>query len=145
MRYCQEEYVQKGAGYGLQTGRGVGDFLGKMYHKAAPHIKSAIPHIKSVSKKVAASPVARDIFKTAKKNAIEAGLQLAVDSLQGKGVKKNLGEKVGKAKREIVETIQKSLSPKEHVAQRRGKKRGRIDTAVKKTTRKRRRVRDIFD
>lgn len=144
-RFHQGESVKTGAGYGynLQSGRGVGDFLGKMYHQAAPHIKT-------IGKKVAASPVAQDVFKTAKKAALEAGLQIASNALRGRsGVASTLGEKVGKAKKDIADTIQKSLSSDDQVpAPRRGRKRksGGVTVVAKKSSgKRRRRVRDIFD
>lgn len=137
-RVYHGQYTQKGAGYGLQTGRGIGNFLGDMYRRA-------VPHMKTIGKKVVNSPVAQDVFKTAKKAAVEAGLQLAADTLRGRSAKNTLSEKVGKAKRDIASTIENSLSPEDRSSTpQRGRKRksGGVTVISKK---RRRRVRDIFD
>ncbi len=100
-RFRPSDFVQSRRGFQAQSGNGLGNFLGTAY-------KTIAPHIKTVGEKVISSPVVQDVLATAKKSAKDAGLQIAADTL--KGGNKNLGAKLGRAKREIAKTIEDSVS-----------------------------------
>ena len=95
------DFVRSRRGFYLQSGSGLGNFLGTAF-------KTIAPHVKAIGEKVIASPVVKDVLSTAKKSALDAGLQLAADTLKGKN--KNLGEKLGNAKQQIADTIENSMS-----------------------------------
>lgn len=95
------DFVQSRRLFSAQSGKGLGNFLGTAY-------KTVAPHIKTVGEKVISSPVVQDVLTTAKKSAVDAGLQLAADALKGRN--KNLGAKLGRAKQQIADTIENSMS-----------------------------------
>lgn len=115
-----------------QSGKGIGNFLGTAY-------KTIAPHIKTVGEKIISSPVVEDVMLTAKKSVLDAGLQIAADTLKGKN--KNLGQKLGRAKKQIAETIEGSISTNK--SQKR--KKGSRAASSKRKRGNKGRFSDIFD
>lgn len=112
----------------VQRGRGVGSTLSAMF-------KDVFPAAQIIGKKVLASPLTKKVLKTAKRSAVDAGLQIAKDVLHGKKLKESLNENVSSAKKSVKKSLLTALSNaespsiteekpvcKRKVAVRRGKK-----------------------
>jgi hypothetical protein len=120
----------------IQRGRGLGNFLGQL-------LNSFRPTAAALAEKVVNSPITKKILKTAKRSALEAGLNIATDVLgEKKKIATSVGENVSSAKRAIAKSLAEAKPDILGVASK-GKKRG----GLKETPRaKRRRKRgDIFD
>lgn len=117
--------MRRRGGPGLQTGRGLGNFLGTSYKSIAPHVKAKGDQITKV-------PIVEDGLSAAGKTAANAGIAVSLDTLKGQN--KNLG--VTQAKQVINDSIEGS-----------GKKGRKRKTAAKSTSGKKRKRRsnDIFD
>jgi hypothetical protein len=92
-------YVQRGD---IQRGRGIGSTLSSMF-------KGVIPAMKLMGHKLLESPITQKILKTAKRSAIDAGLNVAKDTLQGKNLKESLKENVATAKKSVTDSLLTAL------------------------------------
>ena len=126
----------------IQRGRGLGNFLGSLY-------KSMLPVVKTIGGQIASSPITKNVLKTAKRSAKEAGLNIATDVLSGK--KKfaaSLGENISTAKQAIADTLEQSLLEKNPPTKKRhapvsvGRKKGKHSVTV---VRRGKKFGDIFD
>jgi hypothetical protein len=65
--------------------------------------------MRGMSQKLLASPLTQNILKTAKQSALEGGLNVATDMLQGKKFGKSLGENVATAKKAVTDSLVSAL------------------------------------
>jgi hypothetical protein len=86
----------------IQRGRGFGSTLSSMF-------KGVIPALQLFGEKVMTSPITQNILKTAKRSALEAGLNVARDTLGGKNLKESLSENVTTAKKAVTESLLSAL------------------------------------
>jgi hypothetical protein len=85
----------------IQRGRGLGSFLGSLLTGA-----------KEVGRKIISSPIAQDVLKAAKKSAIEAGINVATDTLRGKKkFSSSVRDNLSVAKSAIADAIESSTNP----------------------------------
>lgn len=126
-RFLESDFLaRRGRGaVGLQTGRGLSNFLGTSYKAIAPHIKAKCDEVTKV-------PIVEEGLSAAGKTAANAGIAVAVDSLKGRN--KKLG--VAEAKQAINSTIEDAV--------RKGRKRKSVGKSAK-GKKKQRRANDIFD
>jgi hypothetical protein len=86
----------------IQRGRGIGSSLTAMF-------KGAIPALKLFGEKIIQSPVTKEIVKTAKRSALDAGLNVASDLLKGKKIKQSVSENVDTAKKAVTNSLVTAL------------------------------------
>lgn len=114
-----------GGRVGLQTGKGLGNFLGTSYKSIAPHVKAKGDVLTKV-------PIVEEGLSAAGKTVANAGISVAVDTLKGRN--KKLG--VTEAKHAISAAIEGSG--------KKGRKRKSTAKSAKGKS-KRKRATDIFD
>jgi len=112
-----------------QCGRGVGGVLRSLY----THM---LPVIKSTGAKILSAPITKSVLQTAKKSAVDAGIRIAKDTLEGKKLSKSLGSNLNIAKEEISDAIKTSLNI------RKGRKRPAV---AKRRMGKKPRMIDLFN
>jgi hypothetical protein len=83
----------------IQRGRGIGSFFKALLRGFAPVLKSIIK-----------SPVTKKIVTAAKDNAIEAGLNIASDALQGKSIGESIESNVLSAADKVVGKAREAVS-----------------------------------
>jgi len=93
-------YIQKGD---TQRGRGFGSTLSSMF-------KGVIPAMQFMGRKLLESPITQKILKTAKRSALEAGLNVASDTLRGRNLGESLKENVGTAKKAVTDSLVTALN-----------------------------------
>lgn len=101
----------------IQRGRGLGSFFKSI-------IRTVLPALSSVGKAIIKSPTTSRILKTAKRSAIDAGLNVASDVLEGR----DLGDSLQSNLVTVVEKVAKraNTTPKKRKGGRRkGKHVGR--------------------
>lgn len=86
----------------IQRGRGIGSTLRAMF-------KGVVPVMQVMGQKLMASPITKRILKTAKQSAIEAGVNVATDTLGGKNVGKSLAENVTTASKAVTDSLVSAL------------------------------------
>jgi hypothetical protein len=86
----------------IQRGRGIGSSLTAMF-------KGAIPALKLFGEKIIQSPVTKEIVNTAKRSALDAGLNVASDLLKGKKIKQSVSENVDTAKKAVTNSLVTAL------------------------------------
>ena len=82
----------------VQRGRGFGSTISSWF-------KKVIPAAQLMGKKILESPITQNILKTAKRSAIDAGLNVATDALEGKKIKESLNENVATAKKAVSDAV----------------------------------------
>ena len=146
----------------VQRGRGFGSTLGSMF-------KGIVPAMKLWGQRVYDSPHTKSILETAKNSALEAGLNVAQDTLSGKNVKESVRGNVTAAKRKVSDSLASAFKrvKRQHFdappaapaaaavktpARRRAKAASATATAAaagllhaKKAYKRARRTKDIFD
>lgn len=86
----------------IQRGRGLGGTLSSMF-------KGVVPAMQVMGKKILAEPETKNVLKTLKRSAVEAGLNVASDTLSGKKLKESLSENVTTAKKAIKKSLSSAL------------------------------------
>lgn len=86
----------------IQRGRGFGSTLNSMF-------RGIIPAARVMGRKVYDSPLTKNVLETAKRSALEAGLNVAEDTLEGKNVKESLKGNVIAAKKKISQSLVSAL------------------------------------
>lgn len=120
-----------GGSYGQHydmRGAGIGDIFTNILR---PLIPMAWKGIKSIGRALVGSPITKNVAKEAKRSAMQAGLNVVGDVLQGKNVKKAFKERGKAAVGEVGESVVKGLfaAPRQNVKPR-GKKKGRASFAT---------------
>lgn len=101
-----------------QGGHGLFSFLGQLAKKVLPLAAKA-------GKKILSSDIVKSTMNAAKNSAIEAGIGLTSDLLQGKDMDHSLSSNLENVKGQIVDALQSSLAKKRKAADT-------IETNVKK-------------
>jgi hypothetical protein len=83
-----------------QTGRGVGSFFKSIFRVVAPALQS----LGSAALK---NPKTKRILKAAKESAIDAGIDIARDTLGGKDITQSITDNVTKAVGSVVKKVEK--------------------------------------
>ena len=129
----------------IQRGRGIGGVLSSMF-------KSVVPALQVFGKNLLASPTTQDILKTAKQSTLQAGLNIAKDTLGGKNFGDSFKENVTTAKKAVTDSLMSALnnakvSNAENVATVGGRKRKLGDklTVVAKVGRKSKKKKSYAD
>jgi hypothetical protein len=86
-----------------QRGRGLGSTLSSMF-------KGVVPALQFMGRKLLDSPITQKALKTAKKSAIEAGLNVATDTLQGRNFGESLKDNVSTAKKAVTDSLLTALN-----------------------------------
>lgn len=86
----------------IQRGRGIGSSLTAMF-------KGVIPALQLFGDKVMQSPITKEVIKTGKRAALDAGLNVASDVLGGKKLKPSLSENVTTAKKAVTKSLLSAL------------------------------------
>lgn len=102
-----------------QRGRGIGNILGKLF-------RSAVPIISSIGKSIVTSPITKNLVTAGKKAAIDTGLNVVTDVIEGRNVGESIRENVGQARQRLAQNLRES----------RAKRAPKRKAAPKKTKRK---------
>ena len=129
----------------IQRGRGIGSSLTAMF-------KGVIPALQLLGDKVMQSPITKEVIKTGKRAALDAGLNVASDVLGGKKLKPSLSENVTTAKKAVTKSLLSALEKTKAnaigktpvVKRKRVKKRATLPVG-RKSRGKRSRTYDIFE
>jgi hypothetical protein len=124
----------------IQRGRGIGSTLSAVF-------KDVVPAVKVMGQKVVDSPITQKVVKTAKRSALEAGLNVATDVLEGRDFEESLSQNVSTAKRAVKDSLKQALNEAK-VSRKTGAKKARLEqSTVVATTRKRKgkNYGDLFD
>jgi hypothetical protein len=119
-----------------QRGRG----LGSMFAGLA---RTVFPILKSLGKSIISSPTTKEILKSAKKSAINAGLDLAADTLSGKNIKQSVKHRGSEAVKRVGNTVSQQIKRKREPTQRQPKKQKREKKS--RVVKKRRKFEDVFE
>ncbi len=115
----------------LQRGRGLGNLLSGLF-------RAVLPAAKTLGKGILNSQLTKDIAETAKKSAINAGLNLASDLVAGNNMKTSLENNVEAARENMSKTLQSYVQKKK-------KKRKRTNQNIHPPKKRFRKMKDIFD
>lgn len=91
----------------FQRGRGLGSFFRAI-------IRTVLPIISSVGSKVVKSPITKNLIKTAKRSAIDAGLNVASDVLEGKNLGESLKSNLVTAVSRVADSATAGPSPRKY-------------------------------
>lgn len=126
----------------IQRGQGIGSILSSLW-------KTVYPAVKSLLTGLSRSPITKKVIKAAKKSAIDAGLNIAADTLSGENVGASIKKNAGVMGVDVLDQLKSKPAKKRKNAKR------KIVTPptklVKKTTIKRKKKMvqtegdDIFD
>ena len=101
MRVHESDYL-------VMRGSGIGSLFSNIFRGLIPIAKGLF----NVGKKVVASPSGQRIMKAAKDSAIEAGIDLAHDALQGNNIKEATSKHISAAKRKVFDSMGDELRSK---------------------------------
>jgi outer membrane biosynthesis protein TonB len=87
MDYHRGPYIQRGRGIG-SIFRSIGQFV--------------LPAVSTLGKNLLSSPITKSVLKTVKNSAIDAGLNLAADTLAGKNIPQSLITSLGKVASDVI-------------------------------------------
>lgn len=120
----------------VQRGRGLGNIFSSIFRAVAPTLAG-------IGKSIIKSPITKNLLSTAKKSAVNAGLNLVSDTLAGENVGRSLKRSANRARVDFIDVIESG---------RNKKKRSKITPKTRRNvgfTRSRRnkkiKHRDIFD
>ena len=129
----------------VQRGRGIGGVLSSMF-------KSVVPALQVFGKNLLASPTTQDILKTAKESSLQAGLNIAKDTLRGKNFGESFKENVSTAKKAVTDSLMSALDknkvPSGGDTVRRKRKHVEklsVVAKVKRNSKKKKRYEDLFE
>lgn len=71
--------------------------------------KGVVPAAKLMGRTVYDSPITKQVLETAKRSALEAGLNVATDALEGKNVKVSLKGNMTAAKKKVSDSLVSAL------------------------------------
>lgn len=86
----------------LQRGRGIGGTLSSMF-------KRVIPAMQVLGRNFLASPITQQVLNTAKRSALQAGLDVTTDALEGKDMGESLSKHVTTAKNAVSNSLLTAL------------------------------------
>lgn len=86
----------------IQRGRGLGSTLSALF-------KGVVPAMQVMGQKLLASPITQNFLKTAKRSALEAGLNVTSDALRGKKLKESISENLTTAKKAVTDSLVSAL------------------------------------
>ena len=84
----------------VQKGRGIGSILSSIFRKIAPFAKTIL----NIGRKAAATKPVQEVLKSAKKEALKTGVQIADDALKGKNIKDSIKSNAGIAAKSVAQT-----------------------------------------
>lgn len=87
----------------IQRGRGFGSALSSMF-------KGVFPAMQVLGQRLFSSPTTQKLLKTAKQSAIEGGLNVATDVLQGKKLSRSVADNVATAKKAVTDSLVSALN-----------------------------------
>lgn len=102
--YLMKMYLHKGP-Y-IQRGRGFGSIFSSVVNRV-------LPALRVFKNQVARSPLMQELGASLRDNAVHGVKQLAADVLAGRNVKKHIKENIGKARNDILRTIEDSNQQQE--------------------------------
>ena len=123
------KFVQIGSGIVAipQSGAGLGDLFRSFFRWIIPAGQTIIKQGAQVAKSVAKSKLAKDAAKTLKRDAINAGIDLAQSALKGGDVKKDFKSKAKKIANNLSSSVSTSLNDYRPPKKKRNKKRLKED------------------
>lgn len=121
--HTSRDYIQRGAG--------IGSFFSSIYRAVVPVLRA----IGVVGAKAVKGPVGQAVVKKAKRSAMQAGLNIAEDAINGENILQSAKTNVKKAGGDVISYGLKKITK----ATKRGGKRGRQPTKRRKATA------DLFD
>lgn len=105
--YPNPYFYAYGSGlYSPYAGAGVGSLFTKIYRHVVPLVHTAL----SKTKKAWDSPIGQHLRKTAKRTALESGLQVLSDSLEGKSPAKSAKREISRAKSKMREALKSAVT-----------------------------------
>jgi len=118
----------------VQRGRGIGSILTSLF-------KGVVPAIKAFGKTLFSSPVTKAVAKTARDAAVDAGLNVAADVLEGRNVSSSIDQGLANAIKRVAATLRQSGTTNSSFS-------GKYPKKARKSKKKRSKIRtnkDIFD
>ena len=86
-----------------QAGAGIGSVFSKLFSNVVPIVKS----IFNVGKQAAATPLGQAVIRDAKKTAMQAGLNVVNDAMEGKNILQSTRDQVKGATRTMTEQLKR--------------------------------------
>lgn len=83
-------------------GSGIGGIFSSIVRMLVPFAKTLF----GVGKRVAASPIGKQVLKSAKRSAVKAGLDLAQDTLAGENVGKSIKRRAKQAGKQMLDDLE---------------------------------------
>jgi hypothetical protein len=146
--FAPSMYYTHHSGPYLQRGRGIGNLLGSLF-------RSVIPAAGALGRSLLKSPITKQVLKTAKRTAIEAGSNVLSDLAHGESVADSMDRGLNVAKRRVASAIDRNLPLVDEssadeasppiVKRRKKPKRAKANKAHVKKRRAARAARDLFD
>lgn len=88
----------------LQRGKGLGNILGSLF-------RAALPVVSSIGRSIFSSPITRNLAHTAKKAAIDTGLNVISDVVEGKNLGESVKDNLGEARSRIAQSLRERPKP----------------------------------
>lgn len=116
-RFKSKQYIMRGYGSGNEAifvyqselyrnrGAGIGSIFSNIYSSVVPLFKSAF----KIGSKLAKTDVGKSVIKSAKKKAMQAGINVVNDALQGKNVVASTKQQVQNIKQDLKKGISRGL------------------------------------
>lgn len=115
----------------IQRGRGFGSIFSSIF-------RSAVPALKTLGSKILGSSITKNVGKTLAQSALQGGLSLASDALDGKNVKDSFSSNVTQARRNLAKTLRKEVAARSSVPVKSPVKRKRQPVKLRVLTRPKR-------
>ena len=96
-------YFDSGNSLPVQRGTGIGQIFSSMYNSIVPLVKSAM----GLGKRVIKSEIGQKAVKSIKKRAMDAGLNVVNDALQGENILESTKSELKKAGGKVIEDVMK--------------------------------------
>lgn len=122
----------------IQRGRGIGGILSSLF-------KAIFPAVKAVGKALVKSPITKQIVTAAKNQAIDAGLNIAADTLSGENVGQSVLHRLGIASKEVGKSVRPTKRRKKPLPTPPPPKKKKLRKIGKSYKKSKNRVPDIFD
>ena len=106
--------------YYVMRGSGIGSIFSNIFRGLIPLAKKLF----TVGKTVAQSPAGRKILKAAKRTAMETGLDIAHDTLEGQNLNSVANKNLKRVGKTFLSNVKKEMKPKKKNKGARGIKRG---------------------
>lgn len=122
----------------IQRGRGLGNIFASFF-------RAVLPAMKNVGKSVLKSSLTKDVLKTAREGALNAGINLMADTITGDNVVDNLKRNVAITRQEVGNKVRTYANKNNRSKIGVKKKRNSVNTNRSRLAKRARKINDIFD